>query len=63
MLMFVVKNVGLIYWYVYDGDGNQIWLVGAGNYENDMLSVSLSMSIDGCLTGCQTSDEFVTLFQ
>lgn len=33
------NGVGLIYWYVYDQNGNPIWLIGSGEIEGDTINV------------------------
>ena len=33
------NGVGLIYWYVYDQNGNPIWLIGSGDIEGDTITV------------------------
>lgn len=37
------NNVGLIYWYVYDNAGNQLWLIGNGTYKESQLNVDLTL--------------------
>ena len=34
----------LLVWYVFDESGNQIWLVGAGDYQGDAATVAVSIS-------------------
>ena len=40
-------NAMLVVWYVFDQAGNQIWLVGAGNYEGSTAEIEVSISEQG----------------
>ncbi len=35
------NNRMIIYWYTYDNDGNQIWLLGSGSFENGLATLSV----------------------
>lgn len=38
----LANGTGLIYWYVFDNQGNQVWLVGSGNYDGNTLEVTMN---------------------
>jgi hypothetical protein len=38
------NQVAVIYWYVYDNQGNQLWLVGAGQYDEHGVQASMTAS-------------------
>ncbi|MGJ8663100.1 MAG: hypothetical protein ACSHWU_05580 [Marinicella sp.] len=40
-------NIGLIYWYVYDNEGNQMWLVGTGPYDGQSIQANMNVSTGG----------------
>ncbi len=40
-------GVGVIYWYVYDFSGNQVWLLGNGSYTGSELNVDLNIVSGG----------------
>jgi len=40
-------NTMLVVWYVFDQAGNQIWLVGAGNYDDSTAAIEVRISEQG----------------
>ncbi len=38
------NNQMVIYWYTYDSQGNQIWLVGAGSYVDNTATLTVSIT-------------------
>jgi hypothetical protein len=38
------NNQMVIFWYTYDTQGNQIWLLGAGSYQNNLATLSVNMT-------------------
>lgn len=55
-------NIGLIYWYVYDNEGNQMWLVGAGPYDGYSIQADMSVSNGGMFPPEFDSSHVVTEF-
>ncbi len=41
------NNVGVVYWYVYDNQGNQMWLVGAGLYDGKSIQANMTDASGG----------------
>ncbi|MFC3194023.1 hypothetical protein ACFODZ_07200 [Marinicella sediminis] len=37
-------NLAVVYWYVFDNDGNQLWLVGAGPYDGQQIQANMAVS-------------------
>jgi hypothetical protein len=40
-ILVLENNRIIIYWYTYDNDGNQIWLLGSGGFENGLATLSV----------------------
>lgn len=41
-ILVLDDNRMIIYWYTYDNEGNQIWLLGSGSFENDLATLSVT---------------------
>ncbi|MCB1583684.1 MAG: FG-GAP repeat protein [Xanthomonadales bacterium] len=41
------ENRALIYWYVYDDMGNQVWLLGSGTYSGDTITADMVITRGG----------------
>ena len=55
-------NIGLIYWYVYDNEGNQMWLVGAGPYDGHSIQADMNVSYGGMFPPDFVSSDVVSEF-
>ncbi len=40
-ILVLDNNRMIIYWYTYDNEGNQIWLLGSGSFENGLATLSV----------------------
>ena len=40
-ILVLENNRIIIYWFTYDNDGNQLWLVGSGNFVNGLATLSV----------------------
>ena len=49
--------LGLIYWYVYDEEGNQVWLLGSGTYEGSQLNLDMTHVTGGMFPPAFNSDD------
>lgn len=45
------NNQGVITWYTYDGEGNQIWLLGVGAIEDNTINIVDMMITSGGVFG------------
>ena len=41
VVQILSADSAVVYWYVYDADGNQLWLVGTGPYDGHSIQVNM----------------------
>ncbi|WP_223788748.1 fibronectin type III domain-containing protein [Marinicella meishanensis] len=56
------SGVGLIYWYVYDQNGNPIWLIGSGAIEGDTINVEFFIYSGAMFPPAFDTDDLVQTF-
>ncbi len=51
MVEITINNQAVITWYTYDGDGNQVWLLGVGTIEDNTITVEEMLITTGGVFG------------
>jgi len=46
-IIVLENNTMIIFWYTFDNEGNQIWLLGSGSFENDLATLSVVSTENG----------------
>jgi hypothetical protein len=54
-------NVALVYWFSYDGNGNQAWFLGIGSIEGNNISIDDGLISSGTRFGADFDSDAITL--
>ena len=59
-VLILEGNRMIIYWYTYDNEGNQIWLLGSGTFENGLATLSVVSTKNGLFPPNFNADDVET---